>query len=74
MSQSDPQRGESVRVWPTHQRVPSNSNGGAWIPLSGKNVQWSAWWAQRLRDGDVVLTDPNPKPVAKAPAPPKGDE
>lgn len=58
MMQTEPKRGESVKVWPTHSRIPSNGNGGAFLPLTGKTVQWSAWWSQRLRDGDVTLSNP----------------
>lgn len=64
MSQSDPKRGETVRVWPTHEHVPVNDKGGGWLAAGGKDVPWSPWWSQRLRDGDVALSDPNPKPAA----------
>lgn len=70
MSQTDPKRGEVVRVWPTHAHVPVNGNGGAFLVAAGKAVPWSPWWAQRLRDGDVTLADPTPPAPVVAPIAP----
>ena len=62
--------GETIQIWPLHAGVPVSPTGGAvFLPLDGRAVAWSAWWAQRLRDGDITTTDPTPPPPAPAPAP-----
>ena len=69
MNLPDPKNGTMVAVWPLHDRVPVGEMAGAvFLPMEGRTVAWSRWWAQRRRDGDVSLSDPNPKPAQK-PAP-----
>lgn len=58
-------KGQTVRVWPTHDRVQDGESAFArFMPLEGRAVVWSRWWWQRMRDGDVTAIDPNPAPVA----------
>jgi len=49
-------------------RVPDPSQRGTpgyWLPAEGREVEFSPYWARRLRDGDVVEA---PAPAA-APEP-----
>lgn len=66
-----PKNGETVTIVPAHARVPVGENAGAvFLPLGGRDVPWSRWWAQRLRDGDIsIAAPPAPAPVS-IPAPP----
>lgn len=34
------------------------------LPPEGGRVEWSSYWQRRLRDGDIILTDPPPLPLA----------
>lgn len=67
MRHPDPRNGTRVLVWPTHGRVPVGEMAGAvFLPVEGRTVEWSRWWSQRRRDGDITLSDPNPKPAPKS--------
>ena len=60
---ASPVNGAMVPVWPLHARVPVGESAGAsFLPMAGRSVSWSRWWDQRLRDGDVTLSDPTPAP------------
>lgn len=57
-----PNRGDLVKVWPTHPRVQNGALAhGRWMPLAGREVVWDRWWSSRLNDGDITLTDPRPQ-------------
>lgn len=58
------QLGQRVRLWPRPGlRVPEHSGiGGRFLPAGGADVEWSTWWARRVGDGSVLLTEPGAKP------------
>jgi hypothetical protein len=70
----EPKNGERVRLWPTHARVQDGETAYArFMALEGREVIWSRYWWQRMRDGDVTATNPNPAP-APPPALPPSDK
>lgn len=64
--------GQRVRVWPRPDlRVPTHAHiAGRYLPPDGADVEWSTWWARRVADGSVLLTDPS---QATKPTPPPSD-
>lgn len=52
--------GQRVRVWPRPGlRVLSHPGiTNRYLPPEGAVVEWSTWWARRVADGSVLLTDP----------------
>lgn len=55
-------------------RVPDPSQRGTpgyWLPAEGREVEFSPYWARRLRDGDVIeAAPPAAAPAAAPPATP----
>lgn len=75
---SPPVDGESVKIWPAHERVRLHPDLPRFIPVdddvkaNGFAVKWSAWWDEQLRGGEIYLTNPTPaKPAPSSAAPVK---
>ena len=65
----EPKRGERVFVRPLHDRVPMSENAGAmFLPREGRELDWSQWWWQRRREGDVEIVAPEKPAPVRTPA------
>ena len=59
--------GQTVYVRPLTDPAVRAPVDGQRLPEEGRHVAWSEYWARRVQDGDVELTDP---PTDEPPAPP----
>lgn len=58
------QVGDKVPVWPLPgTRVRERVDAPRVLPESGKEVVWSAWLESKLSTGEILLSDPAPKPA-----------
>jgi hypothetical protein len=61
--------GQTVFVRPLTDPAVRAPADGQRLPAEGRHVEWSEYWARRVQDGDVELTDPPAEePAAPAPA------
>lgn len=64
----EPKKGELVMIRPLHQSVQASESAfGIFLGDEPRQVAWSTWWWQRLRDGDVAIVPAAPEVVEPAP-------
>ena len=63
-----PDHGSTVHIWPTNPRVQDGplavSDGGRFLPMSGRDVVWGEFHYRQLLGGEIRLHEDKPA-VAK---------
>lgn len=70
---SDLKTGAKVTIAPLSSNVALGAHAPGRMLDGPREVAWSAWWASRLRDGDIRIVPASPIPPPPAPVAPKSE-